>query len=124
MSGVNIVGVELFGVTEIAKLLVRITQIAGRHQDSLAIQSSVQLHRNRFLLLLLLYSGLAGRHTDQGAKGANDRNGACGTTHRVYFFACLRALRRKWGITSLANSSMLRCTFRGSIPGSAIAATR
>src|ERR1700736_3488708 len=99
MSGVDVVGVERFGVTEVAELLVWITQIAGRHQYSLAIQSSVQLHRNRFLLLVL-YSCLAGRYAEQSAQGANDRKGACETTHRIYFFACLRACCGKWGITS------------------------
>src|ERR1700687_3189812 len=84
MSGVDVVGVERFGVTEVAELLVWITQIAGRHQNSLAIQSSVQFHRNRFLLLLVLYSCLAGRYAEQGAQGANDRNGAYETTHRIY----------------------------------------
>src|ERR1700738_2622809 len=91
MSGVDVVGVERFGVTEVAELLVCITQIAGRHQNSLAIQSSVQLHRNRFLLLLVLYSCLAGPYAEQSAQGANERNAACETTHRIYFFACLRA---------------------------------
>jgi hypothetical protein len=51
---------------------VRIGQIASRDQDSLAIQRGVARGRGRLLLLLLLYGGLAGRHTEERAEDRDD----------------------------------------------------
>ena len=114
--------VERFGVTDIPQLLVRITQIAGRDQDTFAIHGGVVIVDFRFFLFLLLYGGLAGRHTEQSAE--NRRYSRKAMHDAYFFFTFLRGLRRKWGITSLANNSMLRRTLRGSVPGRSIAATR
>src|SRR5260370_35667945 len=85
MGAVDIVGGERLGIAEVAEVLVRIGQIASRDQDSLAIQRGVARDRGRLLLLLLLYGGLAGRHTEERAE---DRDDTGETMHTRLLFLC------------------------------------